>query len=95
MANISTSGAMSGRDFVTKEGPVETEDFNFLFKVPKDISYIYGLSRMSFYAENGSVDASGYNDSLVIGGIDTNAVADENGPELCMVLPPPYTAPFE
>ena len=31
MANISTSGAMSGKDFVTKEGPVETEDFNFLF----------------------------------------------------------------
>ena len=31
MANISTAGAMSGKDFVTKEGPVETEDFNFLF----------------------------------------------------------------
>ena len=25
--------------------------FNFLFKVPKDIQYNYGLSRMSFYAE--------------------------------------------
>ena len=65
---------------------VSNGDFNFLFKVPKDISYIYGLSRMSFYAENGSVDASGYNDSLIIGGIDTNAVADENGPELELYL---------
>ena len=41
---------------------------------------------MSFYAENGSVDASGYNDSLIIGGIDTNAVADENGPEMELYL---------
>ena len=41
---------------------------------------------MSFYTENGSVDASGYNDSLIIGGIDTNAVADENGPELELYL---------
>jgi hypothetical protein len=60
--------------------------FNFLFKVPKDIQYNYGLSRMSFYAENGSVDASGYNDSLIIGGIDTNALPDENGPELDLFL---------
>jgi hypothetical protein len=60
--------------------------FNFLFKVPKDIQYNYGLSRMSFYAENGTVDASGYNDSLIIGGIDTNALLDENGPELDLFL---------
>ena len=65
---------------------VANGNFNFLFKVPKDISYNYGLSRMSFYAENGSIDASGFNDSLIIGGIDTNAVADETGPELELYL---------
>ena len=61
-------------------------NFSFTFKVPKDISYNYGLSRMSFYAENGEIDASGYNDSLVIGGIDTNAVIDELGPEVELYL---------
>ena len=60
--------------------------FSFTFKVPKDIGYSYGFSRMSFYAENGSIDASGYNDSLIIGGIDTNAIKDENGPELELYL---------
>ena len=41
---------------------------------------------MSLYAENGFIDASGYNDSLIIGGIDTNATKDENGPELELYL---------
>ena len=36
--------------------------------------------------KNGTVDASGYNDSLIIGGIDTNALPDENGPELDLFL---------
>ena len=61
-------------------------EFSFAFKVPKDISYNYGFSRISFYAENGNIDASGYNDSLIIGGIDTNAVIDELGPELKVFL---------
>ena len=60
--------------------------FSFTFKVPKDIGYSYGFSRMSLYAENGSLDASGYNDSLIIGGIDTNATNDENGPDLELYL---------
>jgi hypothetical protein len=60
--------------------------FSFTFKVPKDIAYSYGFSRMSFYAENGNLDASGYNDSLIIGGIDTNATKDENGPDLELYL---------
>ena len=60
--------------------------FEFTFKVPKDIGYNYGLSRMSFYAENGEIDASGYNGSLVIGGIDTNAEIDEIGPDMDLFL---------
>ena len=60
--------------------------FNFTFKVPKDISYEYGLSRMSFYTENGDIDGSGYSDSLIIGGIDTTAAQDELGPEISMFL---------
>ena len=65
---------------------VSNGDFSFTFKVPKDISYNYGLSRMSFYAENGNIDATGYNDSLIIGGIDTTAAIDEIGPDVQMYL---------
>jgi hypothetical protein len=65
---------------------VTNGDFSFSFKVPKDIGYNYGVSRISFYAENGIIDGSGYNDSLIIGGIDTSAVIDERGPDLEMYL---------
>ena len=60
--------------------------FSFTFKVPKDIGYDYGFSRISLYAEDGSIDASGYNDSLIIGGIDTTASLDEQGPDLELYL---------
>ncbi len=65
---------------------VNNGEFSFTFKVPKDISYNYGLSRISFYAENSLVDASGYNNSLVIGGIDTTVADDKIGPELDIFL---------
>ena len=65
---------------------VSKGDFSFTFKVPKDISYSYGFSRMSLYAENGNIDAAGYNDSLIIGGIDTTAAIDEIGPDVQMYL---------
>ena len=60
--------------------------FSFTFKVPKDIGYDYGFSRVSLYAEDGTLDASGYNDSLIIGGIDTTASLDEQGPDLELYL---------
>ena len=60
--------------------------FSFTFKVPKDIGYDYGISRISLYAEDGTLDASGYNDSLIIGGIDTTASLDEKGPDLELYL---------
>jgi hypothetical protein len=60
--------------------------FSFTFKVPKDIGYDYGISRISLYAEDGTSDASGYNDSLIIGGIDTTASLDEKGPDLELYL---------
>ena len=61
-------------------------EFSFTFKVPKDIGYDYGFSRISLYAEDGTLDASGYNDSLIIGGIDTTASLDEKGPDLELYL---------
>lgn len=56
--------------------------FSFSFVVPQDISFQYGNTRISYYAENGSEDAQGSNEVPVIGGINTNAEADELGPEI-------------
>ena len=55
-------------------------DFNFSFNVPKDIDYHYGLGKISYYAENGSDDAGGYYDNILIGGSEENLNADTQGP---------------
>ncbi len=54
--------------------------FTFSFIVPKDISYQYGFGKLSYYAENGSIDAHGYKNDVVIGGIDDSAKVDVTGP---------------
>ena len=56
--------------------------FEFSFIVPRDIAYKYGEGKISFYAENGITDASGYKRDIVIGGYDENSTWDEEGPEI-------------
>ncbi|MEP7168942.1 MAG: type IX secretion system sortase PorU [Bacteroidota bacterium] len=61
-------------------------DFSFTFIVPKDIAYNFGTGRLSFYAQNGVEDASGYYDSLIIGGISKNFATDNAGPDIKLYL---------
>lgn len=56
--------------------------FECEFIVPKDISYDYGNGRISLYAQNGSVDASGHNQDFTIGGLDPDGIADDQGPKV-------------
>jgi len=60
--------------------------FEFSFVVPQDISFQYGNSRVSYYAENGEEDAQGYNEDAIIGGIDTTAVSDGQGPDISLYM---------
>ena len=60
--------------------------FQFDFIVPKDIKIAYGKGKLSFYAENGVTDKSGYNVDLVVGGIDDNAPVDTVGPEINLFM---------
>lgn len=61
-------------------------DFTYSFLVPKDISYDFGKGKISYYAHNGINDASGYYDKVVIGGSETNVIADNKGPEIKLYL---------
>jgi hypothetical protein len=63
-------------------------DFSFSFIVPKDIAYNYGIGRISYYAEDGATDASGYyeNDKFIIGGLGNNFTNDANGPGVRLFL---------
>ncbi len=65
---------------------VKNGSFSFTFIVPKDIAYHYGTGRLSFYAQDGLDDASGYYDSLIIGGFDPNASSDNTGPEIKLYM---------
>lgn len=61
-------------------------DWEFSFIVPKDIAYQYGVGKFSFYAENGVTDASGYNDSIIIGGSSSNNITDNDGPQVRLYM---------
>ncbi len=65
---------------------VTNGDFEFSFIVPKDISYQYGLGRISYYVQNGETDGAGYYDKLIIGGSDANAKPDNKGPEVKLFM---------
>jgi hypothetical protein len=65
---------------------VSNGDFSFEFIVPKDINYNFGYGKLSFYADNDSIDNHGFDYDVIIGGIDTSATLDEVGPEIELYL---------
>jgi len=70
------------RNNVIYKGKVSARSgrFNFSFIVPKDINYAYNAGKLSFYATDSIIDASGSNQDLVIGGSDPDAGIDNIGP---------------
>lgn len=60
--------------------------FDFNFVVPKDISYLAGAGRLSYYAQAGAQEASGSFDSVIIGGSSNASNSDRIGPELKVFL---------
>ena len=60
--------------------------FKFSFVVPKDIAYQYGIGRISYYAENGSQDANGYYEKVIIGGSNDTALVDNSGPSVNLYM---------
>ncbi len=60
--------------------------FSFTFVVPRDIAYNIGRGRISYYAHNGTDDAAGYYDSLLVGGSFSGANTDSQGPEVKLYL---------
>jgi hypothetical protein len=60
--------------------------FSFTFIVPKDIAYSYGNSKISYYATDGHRDANGDERSIMVGGYNEGAVADNKGPVIEMFI---------
>ena len=60
--------------------------FSFSFIVPKDINYAIGDGRISYYADNGTIDAAGYQNDIVIGGASDSAIHSKVGPSIKMFM---------
>ena len=60
--------------------------FDYSFIVPKDISLAYGNGKISHYANNNTDDASGFDTTFFIGGINPNALQDNEGPDVSVFL---------
>jgi len=56
--------------------------FSFDFKIPKDLNYQYGRGKISLYAQNGTDDGNGFSTNIIIGGLDSTATSDREGPEI-------------
>ena len=67
---------------------VSNGQFEFGFVVPRDISIPLGNGRISFYSkkENSYLDNSGSNTTVKIGGINTNAAADNIPPQVKLYM---------
>ena len=63
---------------------VTNGQFEFGFVVPRDIKIPVGTGKISFYAKNNNIleDQRGYDLSVKIGGLNTNAVADVVPPKI-------------
>jgi hypothetical protein len=56
--------------------------FKMTFIVPKDIDYNIGYGKISMYGSDNTVDAMGYDKTVIIGGINPNGINDDRGPDI-------------
>lgn len=78
--NEQNSTIYSGKSTVTNG------EFSFTFVAPKDVNLQYGNGKLSYYADDGSVDATGFSDSLVVGGVNLLAATDNEGPQIQLFM---------
>jgi len=60
--------------------------WEFTFIAPKDIAYQFGFGKLSFYAKNDKLDATGFFADITIGGYNNNAETDNEGPTLDLYM---------
>jgi hypothetical protein len=65
---------------------VQNGYFSFSFVVPKDINYSFGNGKISYYANSALTDASGSDNRFLIGGVDTVALNDTQGPDIDLFI---------
>ncbi len=65
---------------------VNSGEFTLNFILPKDINYRFGNGRFSLFAQDQAESAAGYNESVIVGGINKNPTLDNQGPVINIYL---------
>lgn len=68
------------------ENTITSGKFNANFYVPKDISYENNQGRVTVYFSNANSDGAGYTENVYIGGTDSTAASDVEGPQFHSIL---------
>ena len=70
------------------DGPanIENGEFSLTFIVPLGISPYFGFGKISYYAFSETTDGHGYDDNVVIGGMDPSVNPDNQGPDISLFL---------
>lgn len=87
-ASVKTANSVGGnREYslqnnVIYKGNVTVKNglLSFEFISPKDINYNFGKGKISYYADNGTIDAAGADTSFTVGGFADNVIPDEDAP---------------
>jgi hypothetical protein len=66
--------------------PADSGEFKFTFTMPKTISLQYGKGKLSYYAYNDSIEASGYSNKIIIGGRDEQVNPLNAGPDIALFM---------
>lgn len=80
--------AVSGGSIFRGNASIANGQFEFNFIVPKDIRIPLDNGKLSFYAkkEGGLEDVTGFNSSIMVGGINENAIVDNISPKMKLYM---------
>ncbi|PID88141.1 MAG: hypothetical protein CSB06_01490 [Bacteroidia bacterium] len=78
----------SVRDNLIYKGKASVKNgkFDFSFVVPKDIALNIDSGKVSYYAENGTINAQGYSEKFLVGDLADNFEPDDQGPEISLYM---------
>lgn len=65
---------------------IENGKFTVTFIVPKDINYNIGKAKISYYGDNGGIDAAGVDETILVGGLGNGVKEDVDGPVIFAYL---------
>jgi len=68
------------------DATISNGQFSFEFVVPKDISYQFGKGKISYYGFDASLDAAGTDESISVGGSESNNATDSTPPEIVLYM---------